>query len=172
MATCSYNKGSVVGYWGSSTYQRVESENIAAKVKVLLIDKLNTRGKSVFLWQPPKLVAPICSCHKDTTKRSDTTCLSCYGTRIIPGYTKFAHETIYLASITSGASLVNTIIDTNIKPYRVLLNGTSLSGSITSPRLQYSNPLNLDWDFRIDAANIKGSISSLSLRSVELQNLW
>ncbi len=146
-----------VGYWGRDIEKRIDSEQTPQKTRVLLQDKLLARGKDVFLWQQVTESTPNslgCSCVKDTTERADITCSSCYGTKLIPGYIRFAHETLFLSSISTGAILVNTILDKNIKPHRILLADNQINGSITSTRIQFDNPLSRDWDFKADAANI------------------
>lgn len=151
---------SATGYWGNNPYQRIISEQIPEKILALLKDKLYSRGKDVYLWQQileNNPLALLCSCVKDTTDRADTTCASCYGTRYIPGYIRFAHETLYLASIDSGTTLVNVTLNTDIKSHRILLEDTSLTGSITSSAIAYDNSLNLNWDFRGDSATIKST---------------
>lgn len=151
------NASGAVGYWGRSINTRIEQEQIPEKINALLIDKLRSRGKSAYLWTQVTEDTPNsieCSCIKDTTERSDITCCSCYGTKFIPGYIKFLHETLYFASISPGNTLVNTSIKTDIRPHRVELSDDQLSGSITSARLQFSNPLEFDWEVDIIAPNI------------------
>jgi len=146
-----------VGYWGRDPYKRVESEQIPQKIRALLQDKLLTRGKDAFLWVTVNDGTPnslVCSCVKDTSEKPDVTCNSCYGTQFIPGYVKVLHNTLFLSSISLGASLTNVQLDIAIKPHRIVLQDMQLSGSITSCRLQYSNLLGLDWDFKLDAPNI------------------
>jgi len=130
---------------------------IPEKIEALLADKLRSRGKSAYLWTQVTEDTPNsleCSCVKDTTERPDITCSSCYGTKLIPGYIKFLHETLYFASISPGNTLVNVVLTTDIKPHRVELADNQLSGSVTSARLQFSNPLGLDWEFDVVAPNI------------------
>jgi hypothetical protein len=112
----------------------------------------------VLLGDPSAL---LCSCVKDTTERPDATCASCYGTKYIPGYVRFAHETLYLSSIDSGATLTNVVLNKDIKPNRILLGDTDLTGSITSPAISYTNPSGYDWEFRGDSAIIE-SVNSIN----------
>ena len=154
---CKVKGSSVPAFWGRSASARVEAENIPAKFKALLIDKIESRGKSAFLWQQVTSAYSgniFCSCNKDTTKRSDITCSSCYGAKLIPGYFKFAHETKFVSSISPGLVLTNTQINTDIKPSRILLAPTALTGTIVSTALLYYNPNEYDWDYKIDVANI------------------
>jgi hypothetical protein len=149
-----------VGYWGRDPHKRIESEQVPQKILSLHIDKLRSRGKDVFLWQQVASTDPqalTCSCVKSTTDRADTTCASCYGVKSIPGYVKFAHETLYLASIDTGAILTDVILDTSVKPHRILLADTFTTGTFTSPAISYVNALDLNWDFRGDYANIKST---------------
>lgn len=153
------NASSAVGYWGRNISKRIDNEQIPQKIRALLQDKLLSRGKDVFLWQEPSIESTpnslVCSCVKDTTDKPDITCNSCYGTGVIPGYLKFLHDTLFIASISNNVSLINSKLDTDIKPHRIVIDDMELSGSITSSRLQYSNPLGLDWDFKVDGPNIK-----------------
>ena len=154
---CKVKGSTAPGYWGRSASARIDAEQIPAKFKALLIDKIESRGKSIILWQQVTNIYPgniLCSCNKDTTKRSDITCSSCYGTKLIPGYYKFAHETKFMSSISPGSVLTNTQVDTNIKPYRILLSSAALTGTIVSAALPYSNLSEYAWDYKIDAANI------------------
>lgn len=151
------NFTSAVGYWGRDIYKRIESEQIPAKIQALLWDKLRSRGKNIYLWREVLSTTPgvlPCSCIKDTSSRADITCSSCYGTQLIPGYLRFLHTTYFAASISENLVLTNTILDTQIKPYRILLQDCALTGTITFPAIPYSNLLNLNWDYKIDAPNI------------------
>lgn len=148
------------GYWGRDIGNRIEQEQIPEKISTLLADKLESRGKNIFLWTQVTFDTPNsleCSCVKSTTERPDVTCNSCYGTKVIPGYLMFAHETLFMSSISPNISLIDTILDMEIKPYRVMLDDLKLTGSITSARIQYVNQFGLDWDFRLDAPNIKST---------------
>ena len=148
---------SAVGYWGRDPFKRVQNEQIPGKVRSLLQDKLRTRPKDIFLWQQVLSTTPNiidCSCVKDTTDRADVTCASCYGVRFIPGYIKFAHETLFMASVSSGLTLVNTSLDFNIKPNRILLTSGQLSGTIESPEIDFDNTIEADWDFQVDSPDI------------------
>jgi hypothetical protein len=53
--------------------------------------------------------------------------------------------------------LINVKVDNEIKPHRIILDDLQLSGLITSSRIQYSNPLGLNWEYKIDAPNIKAT---------------
>ena len=152
-----YRTGEAVGWWGNNASKRIEQEQIPQKVRNLLAQKLKSRGKEVYLWNEVVENAPgslVCSCVKDTTSSPDIACCSCYGTKAIPGYVRFGWETIYFASISS-ATCVNTYLNTDIKPYRLMLSDGFLTGSIASGALPYSNPHQLDWEFRCDSATIK-----------------
>ncbi|MCK5617338.1 hypothetical protein KAR91_86540 [Candidatus Pacearchaeota archaeon] len=146
-----------VGYWGRDINKRIEQEQTPEKVRALLQDKIESRGKDVLLWTQPTESTPnslICSCVKDTTERPDVTCDSCYGVGIIPGYIKFSHETLFVSSISQGLTLIDIEKDLGIKPHRLLLEELATTGTIVSSRLQYSNPLSLDWDYKVDSPNI------------------
>jgi hypothetical protein len=148
--------GSSPGYWGRNIHQRIVAENTAERIKTLLIDKLLSLGKDVYLWTQITDITPgalECSCVKDTTKRADIPCNSCYGTKYIPGYVKFAHETLVFPSIKAGVVLTDVHLDTGIKPHRILLDDGQLTGSIEFPAIPFSNA-NYNWTYKLDAPNI------------------
>ncbi|KKM27493.1 hypothetical protein LCGC14_1574160 [marine sediment metagenome] len=146
-----------VGYWGRNISQRIQCEQIPNKVKVLLSDKLLSMGKDVYLWQQVLSTTSgviDCSCVKDSTERADTTCSSCYGIKLIPGYTKFNHETIYSSSISAGLTLTDISLNTDIKPHRLLLDDGVTTGIIESGAISFYNPLQNNWDYKVDIALI------------------
>jgi hypothetical protein len=155
--------GTAPGYWGRDIHQRIIAEDTANRIKTLLIDKLLSLGKDIFLWHQVFETTPgalKCSCVKDTTKRSDITCASCYGSEFIPGYVKFAHETLVFPSIKSGLTLTNVHLDTNIKPHRILLDDTFITGTIDFPPVPFSN-VNYNWDYKLDSPNIVSTNTSV-----------
>ena len=157
---CTLKGSKVPGFWGRDISKRIDAEQIPEKILALLWDKIQSRGKDVFLWQQVTDSYSghlICSCNKDTTKRPDITCASCYGTKLIPGYVKFAHTTFFMSSISPGLTLTNTTLNQDIKPHRILLNSGSLTGTVVFAAIAYSNPSEYDWDYRVDAANIKST---------------
>jgi len=163
--SCKVKGSTAVGYWGPSISARVQAENIPGKILALLWDKLLALGKDVYLWTQIRDTTPgsiICSCTKDTTKRPDTTCSSCYGTGFIPGYIRFLHQTLYFPSIAVGTVLTNVMLDLNIKPYRLRLVDGQLTGTAVFSAIPYSNLLDLDWDVRNDSANIKDTNTVLA----------
>jgi len=156
--SCKVKGSSVPGYWGGDISKRVDAEKIPDKILTLLYDKILTRGKDVYLWRQVDSAMPgtiYCSCNKDTTKRPDITCASCYGTKTIPGYDKFAHQTLFVSSISPGLTFTNTILNTSIKPHRILLVDNLLTGTVVSAPIAYTNLDEYDWDYRVDAPNIK-----------------
>jgi hypothetical protein len=144
-----------VGYWGNSSWCRVQQEEIAEKVFALLSDKLLTRGVPVWLYKPAFSDVPgsvICTCTKDTNQVSDRPCNECYGTGFAPGYFRFLHETVFAGvSEASGYTLTNCAIDKTIKPHRILLDPTALSGTIETFDKSYSNLAGDDWSTKLDA---------------------
>jgi hypothetical protein len=163
--SCKVKGSTAPGYWGPSISARVQAENIPGKILALLWDKLLALGKDVYLWTQIRDTTPgsiICSCTKDTTKRPDITCSSCYGTGFIPGYVKFLYKTFYFPSVDPGVVLTNVELDTNIKPYRLRLVAGQLTGTIEFPVASYSNLRDLDWEVKNDAANIKSTNSILA----------
>ena len=94
---------------------------------------------------------PLCSCYKDTSKQPDDKCLSCYGTGIIPGYTKHGFTEYTMASIDSALVLVNTSLSTDRTPHRLGLSGTNLTGTITTADFAVSNALAFPFEFDVRA---------------------
>lgn len=78
-------------------------------------------------------VYPLCSCYKQTSKQPDGKCRSCYGTGIVPGYTKFGYHEHHVAAIDPAVVLVGTSLYTEFTPYRLQLSTGATSGTITSP---------------------------------------
>ena len=78
-------------------------------------------------------VFPICSCYKQTSKQSDNKCRSCYGTGIIPGYTKFGYIEYSISSIDPSLVLSDVSLFTDFTPFRLQIAPTKLTGTITSP---------------------------------------
>jgi len=153
--------GQSPGWWGRNIHQRIVAENLTNKIETLLIDKLESLGKCVFLWQqvyPNTPNALQCSCVKDTTKRPDITCNSCYGTNFIPGYIKFLHSTLSFPSIIAGITLTNIHLDSNIKPHRLLLDNTFLTGTIDFALTAFTNS-GYNWEYKLDAPVIKSTNS-------------
>lgn len=141
-----------VGYWGSSSYRRVEQEQTPGKIVALLQDKLITRGQPVWLYAPVTSGIP-CTCQKDTNSVSDRPCPECYGTAFVPGYTRFLHETVFFTAsqvdqptftilpqqlttaLVTGTQVPGPSISTPLSPQAldvVLLNATAVfAGSIS-----------------------------------------
>jgi len=144
-----------VGYWGRNPNCRIQSEQIGAKIRVLLQDKLIAMGRAAELWMPVTPSTPgtsACTCDKDTRGASDFRCFSCYGTRLVPGYLKFLHETIFAASAEyASLTLVDVERDLSIKPNRLRLTSAALTGTITTADKPYSNLTSEDWTFEVAA---------------------
>jgi hypothetical protein len=146
-----------VGYWGRNPHCRIKQEQTGDKIKVLLQDKLIAMGRPTELWLPVKETTPgtvPCTCDKDTRPASDFRCLSCYGTRKVPGYLRFLHETIFAASAEyASLTLVSVERDLDIKPNRLRLTSTATTGTITTPDKPFANPQDEDWTFEVAAFN-------------------
>ena len=145
-----------IGYWGGSPRCRINSEGIGDKIKALLQDKLIAEGKPVNLWLPvtPDTAGIVpCTCAKDTTERSDYKCLSCYGTKSVPGYLRFQYETLWFSSAEYAAwpSFVSAGIarDVSIKPNRIRLASGVLSGAFVTNDKAFTNPDGLDWEYHV-----------------------
>jgi len=58
---------------------------------------------------------------------------NCYGTGIVPGYTKFGYHELHVASIDPAVTLVGTSLFTEFQPYRLQIATGLLTATITSP---------------------------------------
>ena len=127
-----------VGHWARNPYRRIiNGEQIPAKVRVLLQDKMRGMGKPAYLWMPVQSTdagVVACTCVNDTTGQADQPCYTCYGTKYAPGYLRFAHETLFWASAeASGWTLTNCTLDTTVRPHRVLMDSGATSATSIAP---------------------------------------
>lgn len=141
------------GYWGNDPSCRFQSQQVPEHILVLLIDKLLVSGRPVTLYENVDEDTPgsfPCTCDKDTTSRADYKCLSCYGHRFVPGYLKFQHETLFYSTAKTEVALytlTGTERDLSLKPNRIRLSASSLSGTIETNDKPYSNLDGADWEF-------------------------
>lgn len=145
-----------VGSWDSGgTWRRINAEQTPERIRVFLQDKMISRGKRVGLWIPVHegdAGTVPCTCEKVSTDASQRRCDSCYGTKTVPGYSKFLHQTIFFASAeASGFTLTNTAVSTQIKPNPILLSPGVLTGTIDTPDKPWTNPLNADFSVGLNA---------------------
>lgn len=157
-----------VGYWGGcSIHNRIVAGQIPEKIIAMEQDKLVGMGRPMYLWlavpsTPDPLLSSLlggnptvpCTCDKETAQTSDDRCYSCYGTRLIPGYAKFLHQTIFFSSselVTAGWVLTGCSLDYKIKPNRVLLDSGVVSGTVETTDKLFTNPNGDDWEIRIDS---------------------
>ena len=149
------SKHLAVGYWAGSPWKRIECEQTPAKVRVWQQDQIRARGVPVYLYLPVTSATPNvteCTCVKEGTSTADRPCMSCYGTKLVPGYTRYLHQTVWVASAYADTyTLSNVALDTTKKPHRLVLTGTSLSGTIVTTDQAYTNPDAQDWDVNVDA---------------------
>lgn len=142
------------GYWGEGVHQRIQNEEIAGKIRVLHQDKIvGTQSPPVALYLP--VVAPdgdACTCTKETAPRGESRCRTCHATKRAPGYRRFLHETVYAcSSATSGWTLTNVVLDTEIKPHRLRLADAALTGTIVTTDRAYSNTDLVNWTSEVVA---------------------
>lgn len=144
-----------VGHWSRDLHCRIQQEQTAEKLKALLWDKLLATGRRVSLWLPVRDSTPglvDCTCVKDTRQASDFRCMSCYGTKSIPGFVKFLHETIFFSSAEfAGFTLTNVEIDRSIKPNRLRLTSAATTGTIITPDKAFTNPEGAAWEYQVAA---------------------
>lgn len=151
------NTRGAVGYWGRDPFCRIAQEEVGAKVKVLLQDKLVAQGRRAALWLPVGDSDGLpCSCDKDTRLASDFRCFQCHGTRRVPGYLRFLHETVFFSSAPADVAtfaLTDVERDLAIKPNRLRLAPGALTGTVVTDDKPFSNPDGLDWGVDIVAFN-------------------
>lgn len=139
------------GYWGRSPAKIVDSYQIIENIRVLLQDKLTTRGEPAQLWTPVDELTPntiLCTCVKNTGETAQRLCPSCYGVSLVPGLLKFGHQTIYfdVAEHTT-FTLTNVIRETTTKPNMFEIADGFVSGTIETPDKVFTNPNNDDWEY-------------------------
>lgn len=141
--------------WNPSVWKRIECEQTPAKIGAWLREKLVARGLPVYLYQPVTADTPgviACTCVKDGNSVADRPCRQCYGTKLVPGYEKFLHVTLWAASADAGSyTLTNTTLDTSKKPHRLVLTAVATTGTIVTPDQPYTNPSQLDWETHVDS---------------------
>jgi hypothetical protein len=157
----------IPAFWGRDLRTRVKEEFTLEKTRALLQDQLGGGGLRAYLWKsvfdPRNAVEPLvapagtirCSCVKATGQSSDRRCLSCHGITFIPGYQKFGYETIWFASISSSLTLTNLALNLIVKPNRLELVGSALTGTAETPDIQY---------IRVDPLGIWEAISNYITR--------
>jgi hypothetical protein len=143
------------GYWGRDPNCRIRQEQTPEKIKALLQDKLIAMGRPVELWLPVDSddeALPACTCDKNTRPGADFRCLSCYGVRRIPGYRRFLHETVFFSSAEyTSYTLTDVVRDTSIKPNRLRLAPSAVTGTIVTGDKAYSNARSEDWTSEVAA---------------------
>lgn len=148
------SKHLAVGHWGRP-WKRVELEQVPGKIRVLLQDKLITRGRWTRLWLPVSSTTSgvvACTCVKATTDTADRTCLTCHGTKYAPGYVKFLTQTLFWCSAEYASfTLTDTAISTTKKAHAVTLSSGEATGTVETQAKAYTNPLEEDWEIRLDA---------------------
>lgn len=145
---------SAVGYWGRSPDRHVRGLETPERVRVLNEDKLIARGKIVFLYLPVSASAlgvVGCTCVKDTTKTAERACYSCYGTGYLPGYLRYLHETLFWGSAeAAGWTLTNAVVDTALKPNRVLIAPGATTATLVTTDKAYANPSASAWESNVN----------------------
>lgn len=142
------------GYW-SSPWRVIENEQIPAKVRVWLQDKITARGRLAELYLPCDESTPgavSCTCVKNTTDSADRACVSCHGSKFSPGYLKFLHQTQFWCSAESSLfSLTNVVVSTTKKANVLVLADDQLTGTIETQDKPYSNANAVNWDLKFEA---------------------
>lgn len=128
------------GYWGRSPYKRVQQEESAERIRVLLQDKLVSRGVPVWLYLPVTS-GVVCTCRKETNQANDRPCPECYGTGFVPGFLRFMHETVYFTASqidSAGFAVLDQTITgptwtpTTVVPHPALAGGTVVPLGLTA----------------------------------------
>jgi hypothetical protein len=144
-----------VGYWGHNPRCRIEGSQIAEQEKVLLQDALLGMGRPMELYLPvgsDYSGAVACTCDKATRPAADHKCLSCHGNRFIPGYYRFMSETIFASSAEYASfTLTSTERDISIKPNRLRLTSSALTGTVETDDRAFANSSDTDWEYDVAA---------------------
>lgn len=148
-------KSLAVGYWGNSTYRRIQLDQTQFKIERLNLDKVIAGGRPVTLWQPAISTDPgvvPCTCRKNTTDLSDRACLSCFGSSFAPGYFQFLTQTMFWCSAEAGSSILTNVAVTNFKKANLVgLTDTSLTGTYVTADKTYTNLNNVAWSLQLIA---------------------
>lgn len=165
------------GYWGRygghGVDSRVNADQTVFKILKANCDKVLGMGLRSSLWREvitasntartpnfdPQLDQttltndgfPICSCYRQTNKAPDNKCRSCYGTGVIPGYTKFGFTEYTTAAIDPALTLSNVSLHTDILPHRLQLTAGFTSGTITTADMAVSNPDANVWEYQVES---------------------
>lgn len=149
-----------VGYWGRDPNAILNCYQQGEKTRVALDDELRTNGRPAWLWQPinsaaePTTGTP-CTCDKNTGPGADARCFSCYGVRLVPGFLKFLHETVWYSSSDHvngvAATLTDATVNTRLKPNRIVIAAGETTGVVETPDLAFTNPLSDVWEVELAA---------------------
>lgn len=194
-----YGKHMPVGYFGRysghGVSARLAGDQTAYKMLKGNCDKVLGAGLRAELWRevitsrnPDRTPAfdpqldqttltndgyPLCSCVKETSKSPDNKCRSCYGTGIIPGYTKFGYSEYDVASIDSSLTLANTSLYTDITPFRLHLTPGQLSGTIETLDYPVNNPGGHAFEYQAETYIRQASGTSIIIEfSVDNGTSW
>lgn len=164
---------SAVGYWGRDMRCRIEQEQTLPKMRALLQDQLLGAGLKAELWQAVHdvrdgdVAAPgtlKCTCVKTSGQHADRRCMSCHGINFIPGYRKFGYETIWVSSVSPGLTLQNVTLNTVLKPNRLELESTAVTGSIETIDFAFTRLYpDMDWAYRNDCVIKDAANSGISV---------
>jgi len=157
--------GRAPGYWGGKNIRcRINSESIVDKVLSSNYDKIYAMGLPIAVWREASSLVDnltVCSCFKDTSKQPDIPCQSCYGTGTIPGFFKFGTRNYWSASIDTGWTFTNIVLDQTNRPFRFMLANDSISGIAISPNISISTIGKLGaWESRYDGFTRDGGVNS------------
>lgn len=164
-----------VGHWGSP-HRRIELDQTAAKVRVWLQDKLIARGRFVQLYLPAAAGSGniACTCVKNTTDSAERTCLSCYGTKFIPGYTRFLTANRYWASAEVAAfTLTDALITTSKKANVIVIAEGATTGIIETQDKNFTDNPNLEtFEIKVEAFRRATGTTFLLEYSVDAGTTW
>ena len=119
------------GYWGRSIYQHIVELQKYEKERALLFDKVVGGGLRTELWLGVES-GDKCSCYNEHHKSADRKCASCHGIGLVPGYTKFGYETLWMSATDSDVTLTDVEVTTTFKSSKVQLASTATTGIIES----------------------------------------
>lgn len=164
-------KGLATGYWGRNPRCNVKGWQLPEKITAMTRSQLQAMGRPALLYLPVQN-GPSCTCNKDTSLSADRQCRSCYGVGLVPGFDLFLRDTLHFSSSeATGYTLTGTVIDTTLKPNRVRLVDTAMTGTVETTDVPFNNPEGAPWEADVQIYERPGS-SHLVEISTDSGSTW
>jgi len=161
------------GYWGRSIYQHIFELQKYEKNRALLLDKVIGSGLRTELWIGVDS-GEQCSCYSEHHKAADRKCSSCHGVGLVPGYTKFGYETLWMSATDSDVTLTDVEVTNTFKSSKVQLTSTATTGTIESGDKSFSRTVfGSEWEYDVSSfIRIAGDSSITVEYSVDSGSTW